>query len=184
MNDETMSDEHLNDLRERAFGGIGFPPHVAREVVAEVDRLRAALSDAERMRDEWSEMYKIALAAQVKAERACKTLGKVIEDQCRDALSATGLHRLIDETGDGDWGAVWENVAELGERARRAEAALARVTDDSMAERIRDELAHTTIGSGYYQTSVATDEAAEMAEWVLAEIRAVAAGEQTEGDER
>jgi len=73
---------------------------------------------------------------------------------------------------------IWtgsEHADDLLAEVDRLRAALARVTDDSMAERIRDELAHTTIGSGYYQTSVATDEAAEMAEWVLAAIRAVAA---------
>lgn len=75
-----------------------------------------------------------------------------------------------------------ETLAELRSRANtymterdEARAALARVTDDSMAETIRDELAHVTIGSGYYQTSVGTDEADEMAGWVLTAIRAAAA---------
>lgn len=91
---------------------------------------------------------------------------------------AQALDEHVAKGGAINWaeGVVPELLAEVD----RLRAALARVTDDSMAERIRDELAHTTIGSGYYQTSVATDEAAEMAEWVLAAIRAVAAGEQTE----
>lgn len=74
-----------------------------------------------------------------KAQRACRTLGKVVEDQARAALDATGLHHLVDETGDGDWGAVWENLAELGERARTAEARLARVTDDSDRQEVRQQ---------------------------------------------
>lgn len=57
-------------------------------------------------------------------------------------------------------------------RANRAEAALARVTDDSMAERIANAMdaAHT-----------AEEEYFHAPEAVLAAIRAVAAGEQTEG---
>lgn len=67
------------------------------------------------------------------AERACQTLGKVVEDQCRDALAATGRHDLIGEDGDGDWGTVWELLAELRPRAVAAEAKVARV------EALRDE---------------------------------------------
>lgn len=50
--------------------------------------------------------------------RGGKTLGEIVEKQCRMALDATGLHHLIDENGDGDWGAVWENLAELGAKYR------------------------------------------------------------------
>lgn len=163
MNNQPMSDEQLEELRRKVTtSGASVGPlwrNEAKELIVELDRLRTEYE---------------------KTKRGAHTLGQVIEQQATDALNATGLHHLIDETGDGDWGAVWENLAELGERARRSEAVLARVTDDSMIERIRDELAGTTIGSGYYQTSVATDEAAEMAEWVLAAIRAVAADGQRE----
>ncbi|WP_280465973.1 hypothetical protein [Nocardia brasiliensis] len=41
-------------------------------------------------------------------------LGQIIHRLNQTALDATGLHHLIDETGDGDWQAVWENVADLG----------------------------------------------------------------------
>jgi hypothetical protein len=68
--------------------------------------------------------------------RGGKTLGSIIDRQCRAVLDATGLHHLIDEDGDGDWGAVWENVADLGADLRAArkriadlEAQLDRVTD-------------------------------------------------------
>lgn len=54
------------------------------------------------------------LVAEVeRVKSAAKTLGEIIESQCRMALDATGLHHLIDETGDGDWGAVWENLLEM-----------------------------------------------------------------------
>ena len=36
------------------------------------------------------------------------------------ALDVTGMHDVIDEDGDGDWGAVWDNVAELGVMAKAA----------------------------------------------------------------
>ncbi|MFE3052312.1 hypothetical protein [Nocardia sp. NPDC059239] len=57
--------------------------------------------------------------------RACKTLGVIIERQCRAALDATGLHDIIDETGDGDWQVVWERVAELGADLAKARARIA-----------------------------------------------------------
>lgn len=41
---------------------------------------------------------------------------------------------------------------------------------DVMRERIRDELAGWTIGSGYYSTMVGVDEAGEMADAVLAAL--------------
>lgn len=52
---------------------------------------------------------------------ACGTLGRIVDNQCRDALNATELHHLIDEDGDGDWGTVWENLASLGDALRNAE---------------------------------------------------------------
>jgi hypothetical protein len=52
--------------------------------------------------------------------RGGRTLGSIVDRQCQYALDATGLHHLIDETGDGDWGAVWENLAELGVMAKAA----------------------------------------------------------------
>jgi hypothetical protein len=54
-----------------------------------------------------------------KTSRAAQTLGRIIEQQCRDVLDATGMHPVIDEDGDGDWELVWERLAEMG-RARKA----------------------------------------------------------------
>lgn len=61
---------------------------------------------------------------QERVRRGAKTLGKIIEDQCRMALDATGLHHIIDEDGDGDWAVVWDHLHELKPRAERAEDAL------------------------------------------------------------
>jgi hypothetical protein len=51
-----------------------------------------------------------------------KFLGDSIVALNRIALDATGLHHLIDETGDGDWQAVWENVADLGNTLAKLQA--------------------------------------------------------------
>jgi hypothetical protein len=50
-----------------------------------------------------------------------KFLGKAIAELNDIALDATGLHDAINENGDGDWQAVWENVSDLGERLRSAQ---------------------------------------------------------------
>lgn len=58
-------------------------------------------------------------------KRGAETLGQIVDRQCRDVLDATEMHAVIDETGDGDWGLVWERMAELcakGLAAERAEA--------------------------------------------------------------
>ena len=41
---------------------------------------------------------------------------------------------------------------------------------DEEREAVRDELAHTTIGAGYYSTAVSIDEARDMADEVLAAL--------------
>ena len=75
--------------------------------------------------------------------RSGATLGLVIEKQCQAALDATGLHDLIDETGDGDWGAVWETVAEMGETCRRLRAQLDAV-----------RALHVPVDANYYAATV------------------------------
>ena len=77
-----------------------------------------------------------------KLRRGGKTLGQVVERQCQAALDATGLHHLIDETGDGDWGAVWENLAELRIIAARV-AAIREFSDAQIAHDARDDGALT-----------------------------------------
>lgn len=41
-----------------------------------------------------------------------QTLGRIIHRMQRVVLDITGLHSLIDETGDGPWDVVWEALAE------------------------------------------------------------------------
>ena len=67
------------------------------------------------------------MAAQLLAARAgAREMGRHLVHLNRIALDATGMHDAIDETGDGDWGAVWENVADLGHRAGTFEKELRR----------------------------------------------------------
>lgn len=48
-----------------------------------------------------------------KYKRGAKTLGEIIEKQCRDVLDVTGLHHLINEDGDGAWDVVWMRLFEM-----------------------------------------------------------------------
>ena len=48
-----------------------------------------------------------------KYKRGAKTLGEIIEKQCRDVLDVTGLHHLINEHGDGHWDIVWMRLFEM-----------------------------------------------------------------------
>lgn len=59
--------------------------------------------------------------------RGGEELGKSLVFWLELAVTATGSGDCIDEDGDGDYGAVAERLGELGSRAERAEAALARV---------------------------------------------------------
>lgn len=77
------------------------PPATALALVAEVRRLTADLE---------------------KYRRGARTLGETVEWQARAALDASGRHDVIEEDGDGDWGVVWETLAELRPRAEAAEA--------------------------------------------------------------
>lgn len=53
-----------------------------------------------------------ALVTEVEHLRdAAQTLGRIIHRHNRDILDITGLHHLIDETGDGPWDVVWETLA-------------------------------------------------------------------------
>ena len=70
------------------------------------------------------------LRAEIEQVRlGARTLGEIIRRQGRDVLDATGLHHLIDEDGDGDWGLVWEHLAELRPRAGAAESKVARAAE-------------------------------------------------------
>jgi hypothetical protein len=62
-----------------------------------------------------------------KYKRGAKTLGEIIEKQCRDVLDVTGLHHLINEDGDGHWDIVWMRLFEMrDELASLKESTIAR----------------------------------------------------------
>ena len=82
------------------------------------DRIRSEAAHAARP----GQMERLeAIAEEVEAlRRGAKTLGETIEQQCRMVLDATGLHDFIGEDGDGDWGAVWENLYDMCAKGRAA----------------------------------------------------------------
>lgn len=80
------------------------------------------------------ERVKVAEAEVERVREAARTLGKIIDDQCRDVLDITGAHDLVDADGDGDWGAIWDLLREQAQRGQRAEAAEAAI------ERVRSEV--------------------------------------------
>lgn len=55
------------------------------------------------------------------------------------------------------------------------------MTTDDLTERIRDEIAGHPIGSGYYQTAVGIDEAADIAATVMSVVTPVLAEVYDEG---
>ncbi|NEW33815.1 hypothetical protein GV791_14755 [Nocardia cyriacigeorgica] len=81
------------------------------EILAEkVAEQRARIAELEAERD--------------KTKRGAETLGAIVDRQCRAVLDVTGLHHLIDEDGDGDWGVVWERLAEMGAELAKARSEL------------------------------------------------------------
>ena len=97
---------------------------VRAEAAGKVDRasqsarradLRAQAVETER--DE-------ARAEAERLKRGGAELGKIVVRHGEMVLDATGLHDWIDEDGDGDWAAVWENLATLRPRAESAESDL------------------------------------------------------------
>lgn len=84
-------------------------------------------------------------------QRSGETLGKMIDWQCRAALDASGLHSLIGEDCDGDWGLIWEYLAELRPRAEAAEAKVARV--EALAESLETERPSSGAWRGAYRNN-------------------------------
>jgi hypothetical protein len=75
------------------------------------------------------------------AKRGAKTLGEIIEKQCRDVLDVTGLHDLINEDGDGHWDVVWMRLFEMrDELADLKESTIARerIRGDSWRDRAQE----------------------------------------------
>ena len=71
----------------------------------------------------------LVLIEEVKRLRdACKTLGGVIDRQCIDIAKIARSEHLVSESGDADWGVIWERAYEIADRAEKAEAEVARLT--------------------------------------------------------
>jgi hypothetical protein len=116
-----------------------------------------------------------AEAERDRAKEACKTLGRIIEQQCDDILHITGLHDFIDEDGDGDWAAVWENAYSLPTVAEwerlqaerdAAREALARV--EALADEWERNYASLLAG-GFSGCSIGADSAAKRIRAALAQ---------------
>lgn len=100
---------------------------------------------ADRIRDEAAQaarpgqMERLeAIALEVEAlRRGAKTLGEIVDKQCRMVLDVTGMHDAVDETGDGDWGAIWDHLYDIRNKALReagaAIAAAAPAADDEVS---------------------------------------------------
>ena len=83
-----------------------------------------------------------------KYKRGAKTLGEIIEKQCRDVLDVTGLHHLINEDGDGHWDVVWMRLFEMRDELEDLKESTIwreRVRGDSWRDRAQemDSLAQT-----------------------------------------
>jgi hypothetical protein len=54
-------------------------------------------------------------------ERGGRELGRILDRELTAVLDLSGAHHLIDEDGDGDWGAVWDILGELVEKGKKAD---------------------------------------------------------------
>ncbi len=92
-------------------------------------------------------------------KRGAKTLGGIVDWQCRAVVDATDTRRLLDKDGDGDWGYVWERMTDLCAKGLAAEAQ----TVDSLAKTIWQ-------ASRADEGSISATGARRLASAVLAEI--------------
>ncbi|WP_280412593.1 hypothetical protein [Nocardia asiatica] len=107
-----------------------------RDLLAEAENLVSAQPSDPTATYWWLRNNLPALLERIETlQRGGQTLGKSLVKLNQIALDATGMHDVIDEDGDGDWGAVWENVADLGERCRLAEHRIAELEAERDAAR-------------------------------------------------
>ena len=99
-----------------------------------------------------------------KAMRGAKTLGEIIEKQCRDVLDVTGLHHLVNEDGDGHWDVVWMRLFEMREE-------LASLKESTIG---RERLRGDSWRDRAQETKVRLDDAIERAEAAEAALSAAA----------
>ncbi|MGI5223001.1 hypothetical protein [Nocardia sp. CA-290969] len=110
MPDQTpalLADEHLQIVADASHPDC-HPDGQVRDMAAELLAARARIAELEPERDA--------------CRRAAQSWLSVVERQCRDVLDATGMHDIIDESGDGDWALVWERIATMGADLRAAQA--------------------------------------------------------------
>ncbi|MBF6515557.1 hypothetical protein IU421_14890 [Nocardia cyriacigeorgica] len=105
-----LVDQHEVDvLRARVAELEADHARLVEDVASTVRRFSATLDERDALRARVAELEDQAAAlADTEMERARLSL------YARHALDAAGLHHLIDEDSDGDWGAVWERLAEMG----------------------------------------------------------------------
>lgn len=117
-----------------------------------VPALLDALDAAERERD--------------KAQRAARTLGKVVEDQCRDIARITRSEHMVSADGDADWAAIWERGHRL---AAERDALAARI------EQVRE--VHKPVDGVHGEIVCAhrhcVDDAQDQCSWPCPTIRAL-----------
>lgn len=90
------------------------------------DDMTSLVAEVEQRTVEFGAKVKLAQEQARTIERlesGGRELGRQIERYLTWVLDATGMHHLIDETGDGDWELVWERLAEMGREAARPAAA-------------------------------------------------------------
>ena len=63
-----------------------------------------------------------------RVKRGARELGRILDQTLNMALDISGRQDVVDADGDGDWGLVWETLAELRPRAEAAEAEVERLT--------------------------------------------------------
>lgn len=109
---------YTGTTHDPAYGltcGIGSTEAPAEEAILEDPFLSAA--DAEFIAQARTDVP--ALVAEVRRLRnGASVLGRLVDRQLTDILDITGLHHMVDETGDGDWGAIWDLMGEMVARGR------------------------------------------------------------------
>ena len=169
-------DEWLRESRERWRSRAENAERVLRERTAQVERMRRALAYTDEQ----------LLEARARAGRAWWTV-EVVE-LLEDVRSLLVTGQRVRGTFTSGEALVQPHDEATGERcfwrgrAERAEAALARVTDDRVRQKFEDAIEESYVHSPDADIWIVDSPVA--AEKIIAAIRAAAAGEQTEGDDR
>lgn len=104
----TLTPEDRARLRDRALNEA-HAEFGNTEMLSVLDALDAETSRADR------------------AKAAARTLGGIVERQCRDIARIAAAEHLVQDDGDADWGMIWDLAEERATRGAAAEAAVERV---------------------------------------------------------